>query len=1672
MKFRIAFFLLSCISWSRAIGQCPEISQTTSIPNCIPECDACSGEKITIQLTGGDLPNNGKIDYYADKTPGFNPRAGQGTKIGSANITTSNPNCRICPQLLGFMIDACGTEAGNEFLIMWTGSGFNTSNFNFDFAAQNNTGGAQNADIGPGGCSIASGPAGLVGGCSATPVGANFNLPPNAIWIVFTSSNASTNYDFSAICGLSCKIYVSASTCARTIGAFSNWDASPGSRTQVMTITSCGCSTSASYDIPGSLTGNGDFWAEGSISNNGCAVPSLSTPSYTAAVSIVEPFQYTIPQSWCGMDYEIVGIPNPEPDPVCCMDIETERLLVRVRCPVAHSASLAACELSGGLAVFNLEDADADVLSGGLGQVEYFRDMAATLRISSPFTSGNATIYARVVDGKCKSALVSIQLKVNLLPVARAASARECDDGSGSARFDLDRLTGTIKNGNNGTMVRFYLDAGTTQEVSSPFYTSSTQIYATIDDGKCVSKPVVIDLTVLTKPLADSARASACAGPDGKGWFALDDLKAMITKNQPGTSVAFYEDDLLLKRITPPYQTSGDTLFAVVSDGTCLSDPVPVILKIVDLNQVLLLSDRSCADEQGKAIFGLGSASRYLQQGDTSVRVRWYGDSLRMDSLSLPVAIYGKDTLYAFLTKDSCMSRPIPVILEAVLRPTASPAFIRICGDVDGRAAFDLNSLDTQIHGGSGKAVRYAFDSAMTMLAGPLYDGGSDTLFAVILDDPCNSLPARVYLEILPTPQFSFPADSIHCGDFWLLPNFEGEHLSPGAFYSDANGNRISPGDSLISSRWVFLHDPNPDCPVVDSFYIDLLHRPDAGRDVDATVCAGLPVNLFDRLVAADRNGYFIDLDGSGALMDSLVETLGREGSSYRFAYVVPGNSFCPSDTTILSIQIAARLTAGSDHAFVTCEQQTTDLSLLLQMADPGGRFEDPKSTGALQGSLWNAASSGPGTYGVWYIVGDGALCPPDTAVITLEVHPQIVIDPPGPQTHCNFFVLPDIRGVHTGGRSAYFDQPGGGGMPRSAGDTLFVPGTYYIFASEDGYCPDEVAFALTLVQETHTTIDQTGLCPDYFLMVGNERFDSARTAGSVLFPDGSVNGCDSIVEVSLQFIPVPHSILDLVLCPDEYVIVNQQRYDRNRSVGTEVIVHGSIHGCDSMVLINLQFHPEARGSYASRLCEGSTVLLHGVLYDANHLSGIDTLPGAGFFGCDSIVDVTFELIKPGLLYYRNSICPGDTLRLGTAAFHEGNTSLKDTLRSAAANGCDSIRDIAIGILDEPQWALNDTLCESEFRLIQGTRYDINRSSGTERLRGMGANGCDSLVLINLSFRSTVSSHYELSLCPEDSVLLNGKYYSHRIATGIDTLKGQSAGGCDSTVAVQVTPLSISEGRLDTAICESETLTIQGTVYGAGRLTGTERFQRLGSNGCDSLLHVQIKLLPQQISSFEDTLCPGEQVRIGTTLYDANRPVGTEHFSASTGCDSTVNIRLHFPDLRVNYPGEVLFSPGSGQRILLQPQFSPVLVRWEPATGLSCSDCVDPVIQLESDADFTVTLTDANGCEVVLTISVRIFADDRIYVPNAFSPNGDQINDFFRIFAIDEQIVVKEFVIYDRWGNEVYNSESQPMSSHRGWDGTALNGDKMAPGVYLYRVVVEVPGSGSRNIAGDVTLIR
>ncbi len=148
-------------------------------------------------------------------------------------------------------------------------------------------------------------------------------------------------------------------------------------------------------------------------------------------------------------------------------------------------------------------------------------------------------------------------------------------------------------------------------------------------------------------------------------------------------------------------------------------------------------------------------------------------------------------------------------------------------------------------------------------------------------------------------------------------------------------------------------------------------------------------------------------------------------------------------------------------------------------------------------------------------------------------------------------------------------------------------------------------------------------------------------------------------------------------------------------------------------------------------------------------------------------------------------------------------------------------------------------------------------------------------------------------------------------------------------------------------------------------------------------------------------------------------------------------------------------------------------IEWTPADGLSCTDCLRPELTPLYDAVFTLKITDVNGCTATASTAVTVLRRLDVYVPNAFSPNGDGINDLLMIFAKANQIaVVRSFKIFTRWGESVFvQSDFQPNDPAYGWDGRH-RGKPLDVGVYAWFAEVELLNGERVVLKGDVTLVR
>jgi gliding motility-associated-like protein len=189
--------------------------------------------------------------------------------------------------------------------------------------------------------------------------------------------------------------------------------------------------------------------------------------------------------------------------------------------------------------------------------------------------------------------------------------------------------------------------------------------------------------------------------------------------------------------------------------------------------------------------------------------------------------------------------------------------------------------------------------------------------------------------------------------------------------------------------------------------------------------------------------------------------------------------------------------------------------------------------------------------------------------------------------------------------------------------------------------------------------------------------------------------------------------------------------------------------------------------------------------------------------------------------------------------------------------------------------------------------------------------------------------------------------------------------------------------------------------------------------------------------------------------------------SDANGCGTdtaTVDITVAPPP---TITGDTSYTTGANQAVQLSLSGGTSYV-WFPSTGLSCFDCASPTATLNQTTQYTVTVTDANGC--TNTILVRVIVEDlceSVHVPNAFSPNGDGINDVFNFINTNPDNQILDFKIFDRWGNVIF-SDNSPNS--KGWDGMDRFGKVYDMGVFTYYVRFKCT-SGEKVVKGNLTLL-
>jgi gliding motility-associated-like protein len=140
--------------------------------------------------------------------------------------------------------------------------------------------------------------------------------------------------------------------------------------------------------------------------------------------------------------------------------------------------------------------------------------------------------------------------------------------------------------------------------------------------------------------------------------------------------------------------------------------------------------------------------------------------------------------------------------------------------------------------------------------------------------------------------------------------------------------------------------------------------------------------------------------------------------------------------------------------------------------------------------------------------------------------------------------------------------------------------------------------------------------------------------------------------------------------------------------------------------------------------------------------------------------------------------------------------------------------------------------------------------------------------------------------------------------------------------------------------------------------------------------------------------------------------------------------------------------------------------------GAPCPEECDN--DIDDDLDGLVDCLDPDLAEskCCITSTTEVDLDEMsFFVPNAFSPNDDGLNDSFNVISSQSNFLLNQVSIFDRWGNQVYSIEGVFTQNWQGWDGR-ISGKDAPSAVYVYMIQLQLEDGTKHWISGDITLVR
>ncbi len=819
---------------------------------------------------------------------------------------------------------------------------------------------------------------------------------------------------------------------------------------------------------------------------------------------------------------------------------------------------------------------------------------------------------------------------------------------------------------------------------------------------------------------------------------------------------------------------------------------------------------------------------------------------------------------------------------------------------------------------------------------------------------------------------------------------------------------------------------------------------PDAGMDGSITVCdQGVAIDLFTQLVGADAGGSWTGPGGFGSngSYDPLNDVPGV------YLYTVSGTLPCAADQAVVNVTETGSPNAGVDAALEICTSTgpTALLGLLGPDALAGGSWTAPDGS-AHSGTLVPALDVS-GIY--MYTIAGTAPCGSSNASITVEIEsaPNAGID--GSFTVCTgdaefslFAVLggtPDSEGAWTDILNAPFD---------GQFDPAVSPQGMYTYTVNSPICGADLATVEIIVvlgpnagQDNTLSVCETDAPLSLFTqLLGQPANNGNWTGPDGLYFNGTLD--PSMAQSGEYTYTVPTFGGG---CPDAHAVIT--------ATISSTVDAGSVNNVSlcstnsSLVLLGqLSGNPDAGGSWVDPLGQAFS----GTFDPATGLAGVYTYTVMAQAPCPSAsASLNVEVNQQPVA--------GDDTALALCS-SDAPLALFSLIGGPVDPG--GVWTAPDGSPFNGQFAPGISLPGTYVYLLEGTSPCIDDQS---------------TITISLSQAANMGADGGISVCADDDDF--GLF--PLLGAGTDT------GGLWTTPDGQP-----SNGTIDpsTATGGSYTYTlaapapcqaVQGSVFIVINAVPAPSIAVSMADGCAP---VEVTFTDAADAQGEHVWSFGNGDTSHTTapdpvLYDeeGNYTI-TLTVTSDAGCNGEATLveglHVYTRPVAAFLAGPPNLNTGAPEAYFHNQSIGAAFVEWSFA-DLGTSSEVSPHFTFPSQLEgvYTVCLTAfaSDNCYDTACVEIPVPAGAGLFVPNAFTPDGDGINDVFTPFVAGVKEQGYRFLIVDRWGQELFSTERMGM----GWDGNYGNGDAVPIGVYVWKLIGrERYGSGRVDHTGHVTLVR